>query len=101
MTEEKAIDLLDNLIGMIEDNQNSDYDTALKMGIKALEQEPTTKNDLGVDCILRVEVMQVLQEHWLNGTVAYRIIAEIGNDIQHLPSVTPQEPKKGHWISRC
>jgi hypothetical protein len=40
MTEEKAIDLLDNLIGMVEDNQNSDYDTALKMGIKALEQEP-------------------------------------------------------------
>ena len=40
MTEEKAIDLLDNLIGMIADNQNSDYDAALKMGIKALEQEP-------------------------------------------------------------
>jgi hypothetical protein len=40
MTEEKAIDLLDNLIGMIADNQNSDYDTALKMGIKALKQEP-------------------------------------------------------------
>lgn len=36
--------------------------------------------------------MQVLQEHWLNGTVAHRIIVEIGNDIQHLPSVTPQEP---------
>lgn len=40
MTEEKAMDLLDNLIGMVEDNHNSDYDTALKMGIKALEQEP-------------------------------------------------------------
>ena len=40
MTKEEAIDLLDNLIGMIEDNHNSDYDTALQMGIKALEQEP-------------------------------------------------------------
>ena len=39
MSNEQAIDLLDNLIGMVEDNQNSDYDTALKMGIKALEQE--------------------------------------------------------------
>ena len=38
MTREEAIDLLDNLIGMIEDNHNSDYDTALKMAIKALEQ---------------------------------------------------------------
>jgi len=40
MTREEAIDLLDNLIGMVEDNHNSDYDTALQMGIKALEQEP-------------------------------------------------------------
>ena len=38
MTREEAIDLLDNLIGMIEDNHNSDYDTAFKMAIKALEQ---------------------------------------------------------------
>lgn len=40
MTKEEVIDLLDNLIGMIEDNQHSDYDTALKMAIKALKQEP-------------------------------------------------------------
>lgn len=40
MTREEAKDLLDNLIGMVDDNQESDYDTALKMGIKALEQEP-------------------------------------------------------------
>lgn len=37
---EKAIDLLDNLIGMIEDSQGNDYDFALKKGIEALEQEP-------------------------------------------------------------
>jgi flagellar biosynthesis/type III secretory pathway protein FliH len=34
---EKAIDLLDNLLGMIEDNQGNDYDFALKRGIEALE----------------------------------------------------------------
>lgn len=39
MTNEKAIDLLDNLIGMVEDNQEDDYDEALKMGIKALEKQ--------------------------------------------------------------
>lgn len=40
MLREDAIDLLDNLIGMVEDNHNADYDTALKMAIKSLEQEP-------------------------------------------------------------
>ena len=39
MTREEAIDLLDNLIGMVDDNHDSDYDTALQMAIKAL-QEP-------------------------------------------------------------
>ena len=37
MTREKAIDLLDNLLGMIEDSQDNDYDTAFKMGINALK----------------------------------------------------------------
>ena len=36
---EKAIDLLDNLRGMIEDNQGNDYDFALKKGIEALKRE--------------------------------------------------------------
>ena len=40
MTREEAIDLLDNLIGAVEDNHGSDYDGALKMAIKALEREP-------------------------------------------------------------
>lgn len=42
MTREEAIDLLDNLIGMISDSRNSDYDTAFKMAIKSLEQESKT-----------------------------------------------------------
>ena len=37
MSNDQAIDLLDNLIGMVDDNHDSDYDTALKMAIKALE----------------------------------------------------------------
>lgn len=39
MTNEKAMDLLDNLIGMVSDNHDGDYDEALKMGIKALNKE--------------------------------------------------------------
>ena len=42
MTREEAIDLLDNLIGIVEDNHKSDYDMALQMAIQALEQEPKT-----------------------------------------------------------
>ena len=38
MTREEAKNLLDNLIGMVEDSQDHDYDGALKMGIEALEQ---------------------------------------------------------------
>jgi len=36
MDRQTAADLLDNLLGMVDDSQGSDYDTALKMGIKAL-----------------------------------------------------------------
>ena len=42
MTREEAIDLLDNLIGTVEDNHNSDYDTAIKIAIDSLKQEPKT-----------------------------------------------------------
>lgn len=40
MTREEAIDLLDNLIGFVEDNHGSDYDEALKIAIKVIKQEP-------------------------------------------------------------
>ena len=43
MTKEEAIDLLDNLIGMVTDNQDSDYDEALKMAIDALKERPKGK----------------------------------------------------------
>ena len=39
MTNQEAIDLLDNLIGMIEDNHGSNYDSAIRMAIDALEPQ--------------------------------------------------------------
>lgn len=39
MDRQTAADLLDNLIGMVDDNQGNDYDTALKMGIEALKAD--------------------------------------------------------------
>lgn len=37
MDKQTAADLLDNLVGMVDDNQGNDYNTALKMGIEALK----------------------------------------------------------------
>jgi hypothetical protein len=37
MDKQTAASLLDNLVGMVEDTQENDYDTALKMGIEALK----------------------------------------------------------------
>lgn len=46
MEREKAIELLDNLIGMVEDNHEADYDTALKMAIDALNELPKRRKEV-------------------------------------------------------
>lgn len=43
MTRDEAIDALDNLLGMIEDNHDTDYDEAFKMAINALKQAERKK----------------------------------------------------------
>jgi len=91
MTREEAIELLDNLNGMIEDSRNSDYDTAFKMAIKALEQEPCD------DCVRRREVLDVLKDKWNMFSDANDAMQESINAIKALKSVTPQ-PKTGYWI---
>ena len=55
------------------------------------EEEPTTKNDLAVDCISRADVLKLMQDNWHthNGDWAMQ---ESMDDIRALPSVTPQEP---------
>ena len=74
--------------------------------IKALEQEPTTKNDLGVDCISReatvkrlCNLAEYMNEHKENSGDPYIMAALFIQDNKtEFPSVTPQEPKTGHWI---
>jgi hypothetical protein len=77
MTREEAIDLLDNLIGFVEDSRNSDYDTAFKMGIEALKQEPCDK------CVYSTK----------DGYCQYDDITEA------IPPFEPftSQPKTGHW----
>ena len=64
-------------------------------------EEPTTKNDLGVDCISRDEACRYVAEfvnHEFSTREEEELIDNIITGIEHLPSVTPQEPRKGHWI---
>ena len=82
MTREEATGLLSGLMfkGKLKE--------ALDMAIKALEQEPTTKNDLGVDCISRQAVLELIADYDLS-------MGQVVKSIYALPSVTPQKPR---WI---
>jgi hypothetical protein len=63
------------------------------LAIKALDQEPTTKNDLGVDCISRTLVQSAISR-----SIEYKENPhQLYKRIESLPSVTPIRPK-GHWI---
>lgn len=80
MTREEAIRLLSGLMfkGKLKE--------ALDVAIKALEQEPTTKNGLGVDAVSREEVLWLVADDNLS-------MGQVVKGIHALPSVTPQEPK--------
>jgi len=58
------------------------------------EFEPTTKNNLGVDCISRVDAERILTDLYHSDICDYYPL-DILEDIKALPSVTPQEPR---WI---
>ena len=53
-------------------------------------KESTTKNYLGVDYIDRNSIK------YYPGTGGYMYASK--GEIDKLPSVTPQEPRKGHWV---
>ena len=61
---------------------DDDLRETCKVAIKALKQEPTTKNDLGVDCIDRNSIK------YYSGTGGYMYASK--GEIDKLPSVTPQ-----------
>lgn len=63
MTTQEAIELLDNLIGMIEDSQNNDYDKAFRMAIEALKKQ---------DAMQRVvERLEEAREGFSGGTMQW------------------------------
>lgn len=69
---------------------------------RELEQiKGTTKENLGVDAVSRDEVCRYVAEfvnHEFSTREEEELIDNIITGIEHLPSVTPQEPRKGHWI---
>lgn len=91
MKREEAIDLLDNLKGMIEDSQGNDYDEAFRMAINALKQEPSTD---AVSRQMIEEIKEIMTD--ISGNSVY--VARM-SDIRALPPVTPTSPK-GHWIQK-
>lgn len=60
-----------------------------KDNYEPLEQEPTTKNDLGVDAVNREAVLDLIADYDLS-------MGQVVKGIHALPSVTPQEPKTGY-----
>ena len=60
-------------------------------------KEPITKNDLGVDCISRAEVIDYLCKHCPDDGECFKDCDEIKH-LRQMPSVTPQEPRKGEWL---
>ena len=87
MTRTEAIDLLDNLIGMIEDNHESDYDTAFKMAIQALK-EPTG------DLISRDLLLERMADYVASG------YADSVEDFEEYSKIVCQLPsaEKPKWI---
>ena len=58
MTRETAIDLLDNLKGMIEDSQGNDYDKAFRMAIESLKQIDEIKKIISADVYIQEDVLR-------------------------------------------
>ena len=80
--------------------------------------EPTTKNNLAVDCIDRAELLKAMDTWDKFGNdpnvgliplrtpalqdryVPYVKYDDMVNCVKGIPSVTPQEPRKGHWMNK-
>lgn len=112
MSREEAIQVLRDWDGCFIGHRSDDVNEALNTAIKALEQEPTTKNNLGVDCVSRQAAIDVLAigEEFLRRVLdevdvigherekyewGLGLVESYISDMEELPSVTPQEPR---WI---
>lgn len=56
------------------------------------------KIDLGVDVVSRQAVIDLMMQKWGENFSGDDAMQESIDAIRVMPSVTPQEPKTGHWI---
>ena len=101
---QKAIDALkiSAPIMIMTEEKFNDYIQTLNKTMDWLEQEPTTKNNLGVDCISRTRAIERLKLNFPisqgadNSRDRHRYMQALADlqAIKELPSVTPQEPIK-------
>ena len=82
MTRLEAIDLLDNLVGMVEDNHGNDYDGALKLAIRSLKAWDGAWNEfLSKDLWEIGEIVEVLGKHLDEiEDKAWRVLPDMGVD---------------------
>ena len=73
---------------------------AIKRG-KALEQEPTAKNDLAVDKLLAGCEKMSFEIEIFNKPLRVVALDAVKNIVKGLPSVTPQEPQTFKWCTTC
>ena len=90
MEKSRAIDLLDNLIGMIEDNQDNDYDAAFRMAIDAIKAQ-LSQEDTTSDAISRQTVIDLLKQMRKDGDMAPWEGKNVFARIRELPSVQLEE----------
>ena len=73
-----------------------EFEEMIKPLEREVEQEPTTKNNLGVDCVSRKEVFETIDDCNSDGLKGIFCSYDDGERfkeyIKNLPSVTPQEP---------
>lgn len=98
MDKKKAADLLDNLVGMVEDSHEADYDTALRMGVEALSAQPDHSGDVNgkVDLIDRqaaIDAFNSTNELIIGGEAnaqnVVNYINKVVGKIKDLPSAQP------------
>ena len=97
MTREEAIKIFNTVLFLGKcDCPKEEIEECLKMAIKALEQEPTTKNSLGVDAISRQAAIDAIRRiHPVDTDYDCTLLdkVDVMYVLNELPSVTPQEPK--------
>lgn len=77
-----------------------EYQDCIGYAIEKLEQDPTIKNDLAVNCISRPAAIDAIKRiHPIDTDYNCTLLdkVDVMYVLNNLPSVTPQE-RKGHWI---